>query len=269
MLMMKKLLISLIITVWTVSVLAGCADPASSSASPLPSASPSATSEPIPTTPPDTVGVPESDGDSDQVTADGWTYYLDENDAAALNYGEDPPLHRKSADGSSDEDLGLRGFHFDIIGEYIYVDSSYADLDENGNQVWYTTRMNKDGSDQRRLEYGGMSARLVPEGEEKFYFTAAGESAVFVSDYACENVTALAAALPDESELADKLGPGRDRQLDISEIAEGTISLEVTFLTTEGIQMYKGSYKMAADGTGIEKIKGTYYDYQSLESELD
>ena len=199
---------------------------------------------------------------------DGWTYYLDETDAATVNYGEDPLLHRKSEDGS-DEKLGLRGFAFAVIGEYLYLDSNYADLDENGNQTWYTTRMKLDGSDQRRMEYGSMSVRLIPEGEQKFYFTTMGECAIYAADFSCENVTPIIIALPDQSDLDNKLGANKELQLDINEIVDGWISFDVVFVTPEGIQMYKGTYKIKEDGTGVEKVKGTYYDYQSLDSPLD
>jgi hypothetical protein len=244
----------------------GCAKPASS---PDASATPSASATtPIATTPPDVVETaPAVDEDEDSFVIDGWTYYLNDEDTAVLNYGEDPPLHRKN--GTNDENLGIRGFHFDIIGDYIYVNSNYPDLDEDGNQTWYTTRMGLDGSGARRLEYTSMSERLIPEGEQKFYFTTEGESAVFVSDFSCETVTPMIVTLPDKSELDKKLSPDKDMQLDIDGISDGYITLVVTFLTPEGIQMYKGTYKMAEDGSKIEKVNGTYYDYESLESELD
>ena len=137
------------------------------------------------------------------------------------------------------------------------------------NQMWYTTRMSLDGSNRRRLEYGSMSTRLILDGAQKFYFTVAGDSAVYVSDSSCENVKFLLITLPDESDLDKELGSDRDMQLDIDEVAGGWITFAVTFLTPEGIQMYKGTYKMSEDGASTEKISGTYYDYESLESELD
>ena len=264
---MKKYLSILLAIILAAAILAGCAKPASSGgASATPSAS--AVETPVATTPPDTVETANTaDDDKDTVTVDDWTYYLDEEDAAVLDYGEDPPLHRKN--GSTDESLDIRGFAFDIIGNYVYLDSNYADLDEDGNQTWYTTRMGLDGSDKRRLEYGSMSERLIPEGEQKFYFTTAGDSAVYASDFSCENVTPLIVKLPDQNDLDKKLGSNKDMQLDIDGIENGSISIGITFLTPEGIQMYKGTYKMTEDGSKIEKVNGTYYDYQSLESELD
>ena len=248
--------------------LAACGDKPVSA----PEATPAPTPTPVPvaTTPPDETPAPDQsvDENASEVVSGDWTYYLDESSTIVADYGEDPPLHRKKADGT-DEDLGIRGFAFDIIGDYIYLDASYTYLDENGNQTWHTTRMAMDGSEQKRLEYGSMSARLIPEGGDKFYFTTARESAVFVSDFACENVTALAVTLPDQSELDKKLSSNREMQLDISEIAGDRISFGVVFVTPEGIQMYKGSYSMALDGSDIKKEEGTYYDYKSLESELD
>ena len=265
---MRRLLGILLIVIMIAAALGGCAKEASSQTSLAGSTPLSGT--PVPTTPPDIIEVSPSAGDAnpDAVTVGDWTYYLDENDAVTADYGEDPPLCRKTEDGSA-EDLGLRGFEFDIIGDYIYLDSTYPNLDESGNQTWYTTRMNLDGSDQRRLEYGSMSTRLIPEGAQKFYFTVAGDCAVYVSDFSCQNVTVLLIALPDASDLDRKLGTSRDMQLDIDEVAGGWITFAITFLTPEGIQMYKGTYKMSEDGASFEKIKGTYYDYESLESELD
>jgi hypothetical protein len=243
--------------------LAGCAKPADSAAV---SGTPLVSVAPIATTPPDVTAAP-ADEDEDAVVADGWTYYLDEEEDAVVNYGEDPRLHRKNDTG--DEDLGIRGFAFGIIGNYLYLDSNYPDLDENGNQAWYTTRMALDGSGKRRLEYSSMSARLMAGDGQQFYFTTAGECAVFVADLSCENVTALIVTLPDMDELNKKLDANRDLQLDIDAIEDGAFTLGVTFLTPDGIQMYKGTYSMTLDGSKIEKKSGTYYDYESLESELD
>lgn len=244
--------------------LSGCAKPAdSASVTGMP---PAETPAPIPTTAPDVTNAP-TDEEEGAVSAGGWTYYLDEDEIAVTDYGEDPRLHRKNDSG--DEDLGIRGFAFDIIGDYLYVDSRYPDLDDKGNQAWYTTRMGLDGSDKRRLEYASMSARLMDEDGQRFYFTTAGECAVFVADLACENVTPLIVMLPDADELNNKLDANRELQLDIDSIEGGKFKLGVTFLTPDGIQMYKGTYTMSLDGSAIEKKNGTYYDYESLESILD
>jgi|AGTN01.2.fsa_nt_gi hypothetical protein len=264
---MRRLLWVLLAITLVAAAFGGCAKEASSD---LPSASASVSSgAPIPTTAPDAEAVSASPGNGGEgsVTVDGWTYYLNEEDAATINYGEDPTLRRKTEDGGSDEDLRTRGFAFDIIGDYIYLDSNYPNLDTNGNQTWYTTRMSLDGSEQRRLEYGSMSTRLVLA--QKFYFTVAGDSAIYVSDFACEDVAVLPIALPDVSDLDKKLASDREMQLDVDSVAGGWITFIVTFVTPEGIQMYKGTYKMAEDGSGAEKVSGTYYDYESLESELD
>ncbi len=268
---MKKVLSILIIFIMAAAMLAGCADPASASAAAgtTPSLSPDGT--PVPTTPPDTVlATPEpNDGLDGALSVDGWTYYLNEEDAITAEYGEDPPLCRKNDETAEAEDMGLRGFQFDIIGSYLYLDSNYADLDENGNQTWYTTRMSLDGTGQRRLEYRSMSERLIPEGSSQFYFTVAGDSAVYISDFACENITVLMITLPDSNDLDSKLGSKKELQLDISEVEGGIITFAVTYLTPEGIQMYKGTYKISIDGTTVEKISGTYYDYQSIQNTLD
>ncbi len=265
---MRKHIYLLLALLLLSALLAACGDKPVSA----PEATPVPTPTPVPvaTTPPDEPIVSEQSGDENlsEVVAGDWTYYLDENSTIVADYGEDPPLHRKKADGT-DEDLGIRGFGFSVIGDYIYLDASYPYLDEGGNQAWHTTRMAMDGSGQRPLEYGSMSERLIPEGGDKFYFTTAHETAIFVSDFACENVTALAVTLPDQSELDKKLDSGRELQLDISEITGGRISFSVVFVTPEGIQMYKGTYSMAMDGSDIKKKDGTYYDYEALESELD
>lgn len=260
--------IFLILALLLAALLAACGDKPVSAPDATPALTP--TPEPVATTPPDATTAPDQSGDenSSEVVSGDWTYYLDENNAIVTDYGEDPPLHRKKA-GGTDEDLGVRGFGFGIIGDYIYLDASYPYLDESGNQAWHTTRIDLDGSGQKRLEYGSMSERLIPEGGDKFYFTTAHETAIFASDFSCENVTALAVTLPDQSDLDKKLSSSRELQLDISEIAGGRISFSVTFMTPEGIQMYKGSYSMALDGSDIKKKDGTYYDYESLESELD
>jgi len=265
---MRKHLYLLLTLLLLIALLAACGDKPVSA----PDATPALTPTPIPvaTTPPDVTTPPDQSGDenSSEVVSGDWTYYLDESNAIVADYGEDPPLHRKKVDGT-DEDLGARGFAFDIIGDYIYLDASYPYLDENGNQTWHTTRMALDGAGKRRLEYGSISERLIAEGGDKFYFTTAHEAVVFVSDFACENVTALTVTLPDQSEIDNKLDSDREMQMDISEIAGGRISLSVVFVTPEGIQMYKGSYSMEMDGSDIKKKDGTYYDYESLESELD
>ncbi|MGI5918345.1 MAG: hypothetical protein ACOX8N_01610 [Christensenellales bacterium] len=246
-------------------VLAGCAKPADSP-SVAGTPQPVVTPMPIPTTAPDVAATP-ADEEEGIVLADGWTYYLDEDEIAVTDYGEDPRLCRKNE--SSVEDLGIRSFAFDIIGDYIYADSRYPDLDDKGNQAWYTTRMSLDGSGKRRLEYASMSARLMAEDGQHFYFTTAGESAVFVADLACENVTPLVVNLPDADELNKELDADRELQLDIESIESGRFKLSVTFVTPDGIQMYKGTYAMSLDGSAIEKKSGTYYDYKSLESALD
>jgi hypothetical protein len=262
---MRQRMMILLAAVLIAASAGGCAK--ETSGSPSDSLSPIATGTPVPTTAPDIVEASASAStDEDAITVNGWTYYLDEEDAATVNYGEDPPLHRKNEDGS-DENMGLRGFGFDIIGEYIYLDASYSDLDENGNQTWYTTRVSLDGSSQRRLEYGSMSARVVAA--QKFYFTVAGDSAIYASDFSCENVAVLLIALPDESEFNTKLDSNREMQLDIDTVEGGWINFAITFITPEGIQMYKGNYKMSENGSGIEKISGTYYDYKSMQSDLD
>jgi hypothetical protein len=275
---MKKLLIIMLVLMLWAALLGGCASPSfySSTAS-APSASSSSiasapSSSSIPTTLPDTpVEASASPGDQDDeskfITYNGWTYYLDENDAVVADYGEDPPLHMKKTDNSSDLNLGIRGFDFDITGNYIYVDSNDPDLVANGPRTWSTTRLNLDGSGKKELEYGSMSVRLVPEGEQYFYFTTMGDSAIYISDFSCENVTTLAVNLPDKSQIDGNLSNDKALQLDINDVTNGWIDFDATFSSREGVELYSGSYKITADGKTIEKIKGTYFNYDSQENE--
>ena len=226
------------------------------------------TNSPIPTTQPDTTDMPSDlDEDAMVIVYNDWTYYLDENDYTVEAYSEDPPLHRKNADSSVDEDLGIRGFNFDIIGDYIYVDSNDVVLDENAVQTWSTTKMSLDGYNKKKLEFGSMSARLIPEGEDKFYFTTLGDCAVYISDFSCENVDAIILQLPDKSELDEKLGADILLQLDISGISDGHIDFGVTVSADDGAILYSGLYKSTVDGSVTEKIEGTYYEYSAQENE--
>ncbi len=269
----KKSIVIVFMVIVAVAVFAaGCSKDESSSdgpgtspgASVLPSRTPVATTELIETDEPDPV---EEEEDYMSVTFDGWIYYLDVNDPVVVEYSEDPPLHRKMEDESSDISLDIRGFNYDIIGDYIYIDSNDVDLEETGIQTWSTTRMNLDGTNKARLEYGNMSARLVQEKEQKFYFTTMGDLAIYVSDYSCKNVVTLNINLPDKSELDEKLGTGNVLQLTIGSIANNLIEFDVAISAENGTILYSGSYKTSTAGTSTEKISGTYYEYGSQENE--
>jgi hypothetical protein len=244
------------------AIFAGCAAPVSSAASEAPSATP------VRTTPPDETPAGNSlsaelGEDSNAITHDGWIYYLDINDPVVTDFNEDPPVRMRNTDGSEDKQLGIRGFQFDVIGDYIYVDSNDHDIDAGGAQTWSTTRLNFDGTDMMRLEYGSMSKRLVPEGEQKFYFTTMGDSAVYISDFACENVETLIVNLPDKAEIDSKLGAEKTLQLNISEVTSAAINFDATFSNADGVQVYSGEYSITKDGAAVQKIKGTYYSYSS------
>ena len=266
---MKKLLTILLIIMFCATLLLGCSSPSStpkdSSSSALPSPSITAPAASPNVTPGDEPV--DADDDSKAITNNGWVYYLDVNDPVVAEYNEDPPLHMKKADGTGDQQLGIRGFKFDIIGNYIYVDSNDPDLDASGTQTWSTTRMNLDGTGKKRLEYGSMSMRLIPEGKQNFYFTTLGDSAIFVSDFPCENVNILAINLPDKSELDKKTGAGKVLQLSINSVSEGKIDFDVTISDEDGTALYSGSYKVTEDGKTVEKTKGTYYEYGTQENE--
>ena len=265
---MRRLLNIIFIFLLCAALLVGCASPASSAASISPSASPSPSVSAEPT---DTAEASPAKDDtiSNVITHEGWTYYLDEKDPAVTEYNEDSSLHMKKANDSSDQNLEIRSFHFDIIGNYIYVDSKEPDLNTNGDRTWITIRMNLDGSDKRELEYGNMSARLIPEGEQTFYFTETGESAVYISDFPCENVTALIVNLPDKSELDTKLGNDKVLQLDINSVSGGEINFDATFSAKDGSELYNGTYSITADGKTIKKLKGAYIDTSVQENEND
>ena len=266
---MKILLSIMLIIALSISLLSGCgAAPASASETP----SQTASAQPIATTPPDVAptvdpAMAELDEDAMPETHDEWIYYLNLNDPAVLDFNEDPPLRMKKTDNTQDQELGIRGFQYDIIGDYIYVDSNDADLDANGTQTWGTTRMGLDGSGKVKLEYASMSVRFIPEGEQSFYFTTMGDSAIYASDFACENVKTLIVTLPDKSELDGKIGTNNVLQLTINKIENGTIDFDATFSTADGLAKYNGNYKMSEDGQNIEKVKGTYYSYGSQENE--
>ena len=269
----KKSIAILIVIIVTVAVFAaGCSKSESSSEEPgtspdvslTPSRTPIATTEPTETDEPDTV---EEEEDYMSVTFGGWIYYLDVNDPVVVEYSEDPPLHRKTEDENAEVSLDIRGFNYDIIGDYIYIDSNDVDFDETSIQTWSTTRMNLDGTNKKRLEYGNMSARLVQENEQKFYFTTLGDLAVYVSDYSCENVVTLNINLPDKSELDEKLGTDNVLQMTISSIANSFIEFDVSISAQNGTILYGGTYKTSTAGTSTEKISGTYYEYGSQENE--
>lgn len=269
---MRRFLVLLLAAIIFAAVFAGCASPTSSVVTNS-SAPESPSYTPVPTTPPDTTPGPDPteegmDEDMQAVTVNGMTYYLDINDPVVVDYSEDPPLHMKKEDGSNDQLMGIRGFKFDIIGNFIYVDSNDPDLDESGTQTWSTTRMNLDGSAQTRLEYGSMSARVIPEGEQKFYFTTLGDCAIYISDFACENVQALVLTLPDKSKIEGRVGADKVLHVSISEITSGIINFDVTMSSADGLLLYKGGYKIAENGQTVEKTDdGTYYTYGSNENE--
>lgn len=266
---MKKLVSIILIIALSAALLGGCGT-APVSVSDTSSSEPSST--PIPTTPPDVkptadLATAELDEDAMAVTHGEWVYYLNINDPAVLDFNEDPPLRMKKTDDTDDQDLGIRGFQYDIIGDYIYVDSNDDDLDQSGAQTWSTIRMGLDGSDKVTLEYASMSARFIPEGEQSFYFTTMGDSAIYVSDFACENVKTLTVTLPDKAQLDSKIGTKNVLQLTINKIENGTINFDATFSTSEGLAKYNGNYTITEDGQTIEKVKGTYYSYGSQENE--
>jgi len=203
------------------------------------------------------------DEDTKSVTLNGNVYYLDNSDPIAANFSEDPPLHVKKTDGNSDQELGIRGFQFDIIGNYIYVDSNDPDLNASGAQTWSTIRMNLDGSGKKVLEYGSMSARFIPQGEQTFYFTTLGDSAIYISDFSCENVTTMMVDLPDKSDLDKKLDKNKVLQLNITDVSNGLINFDAIFSSEDGTVLYDGLYTITVDGKTVEKIKGTYYYYSS------
>ncbi len=244
------------------ALFAGCAAPASSTSSETPSATP------VPTTAPDETPGANSQAaelgeDSNAITHNDWIYYLDINDPVVVDFNEDPPVRMRKTDGSEDKQVGIRGFQFDIIGDYVYVDSNDPDIDADGAQTWSTTRLNLDGTGMKRLEYGSMSKRLVPEGEQKFYFTTMGDSAVYISDLACENVETLIVNLPDKAEIDGKLDADKTLQLNINDAVNGTVNFDATFSNADGVQVYSGEYSIAKDGAAVQKIKGTYYSYSS------
>jgi hypothetical protein len=267
---MKKLLIIAITLMLLTALFAGCgSSPASSSASPSPSSSEINTPPPDTATPEVSPTPTTDDSGSDKAkTYKEWSYYLDGKDSAVVDFNEDPPLHMKKTDGGDDQALGVRGFNFDIIGDYIYIDSISPDTDDNGVRTWSTTRMKPDGSDKKKLEYGGMSARHVKEDEQKFYFTTMGDSAIYVSDYSCDNVSTLIVNLPDVKELDKKLGNDKSLHLDINDVKDGWVDFTATFSTEDGIELYNGTYRITEDGKEIKKTKGTYID-NSQESEAD
>ena len=264
---MKKLLCIIMITALSMAFMSGCgAAPATAS----PSATPS--TEPIATTPPDAAPTPEPasadlDEDAMPTTVNGRVYYLNIKDPAVTDFNEDPPLCVMNEDASENQDLGIRGFQFSIIGDYIYVDANDTDVNASGTQTWGTTRMGLDGANKVKLEYASMSVRFVPEGEQSFYFTTAGDCAIYVSDFACENVKTLPVTLPDKSELDSKIGTDNVLQLTINKIENGTINFDATFSTADGLAKYNGNYDITEDGATIKKVKGTYYSYGSQENE--
>ncbi len=249
----------------------GCAAPASSDVSGSPEATPVPTPAPtpVPTTTPEPAPSPtlpseSMDEDMQPLDHNGWIYYLDINDPVVVSYSEDPPLHMTKADGSEDVQLGIRGFHYDIIGSFLYVDSNDPDVNKNGTQMWSTTRMDLDGSNKVRLEYASMSQRLIPEGSDKFYFTTLGDCAVYVSDFACDNVQTLIITLPDKGEIERKLGKDKVMQLNLTGVADGYITFDFSVSAADGTLLYRGGYKTTMEGVITEKTdKGEYFKYSA------
>ncbi len=268
---MKKLSIIILTAVICLWALTGCAGPASSevTGTPLPTPIPTPVPTPVPTTAPEPTPQPtlvteSMDDDMQPLLYNGWIYYLDINDPVVTSYNEDPPLRMKKEDGSGEAQLGIRGFHYDIIGDYVYVDSNDPDADENGTQTWSTARLNPDGSGKVRLEYRSMSLRFIPEGSDRFYFTTLGDCAVYVSDLACENVRTLLITLPDKGEIERKLGSGKVMQLNLTGLADGGITFDVSVSAADGTLLYKGGYKTTMDGVTTEKTdKGEFYKYSA------
>lgn len=266
-----KILVVMLLNLMILILIAGCA--VSSSSASASAATPDVNSPSIPAedlAPADTASAALSKDEdiNKEKSYKEWLYYLDEKDPVVTDYNEDPPLHMKKADNSGDVNLGIRGFSFDIIGDYIYIDLRNPDLGASGERTWITARMNPDGSGKTELEYGCMSARLIPDGEQKFYFTSMGDSAIYISDFSCENVSALIVKLSDESEIDNKLGSEKTLQLDIKGVSNGLIDFEATFSNLEGLELYNGLYNITADGQTIKKVKGSYIN-RSKESEVD
>ena len=271
---MKRIMLLILALTAALVLTAGCykesetdtADTSADIVSQTPVRTPIATTAPIDTPEPDEP-VEEEEEAYMATLHDGWIYYLDTNDPVVVEYSEDPPLHRMLEDESGDESFDIRGFSFDIIGDYIYLDSNDLDLDETGIQTWGTTRMNLDGTGKKKLEYGSMSARMVVESEQKFYFTTLGDLAVYVSDYSCEKVLTLSIKLPDKEEIDEKLGTDNVLQLTITGIANKLIDFDVTVSAENGTILYSGTYKTTIVGTSTEKLSGTYYEYGAQENE--
>lgn len=259
---MKKLLAILVAGLIAVVLMAGCSAPASAKATPAPT---DTASEAISATPTDDTDAQDPE-DEMQVAGD-WQYYLQSNDPVTADTGEPPPLHRQKLDGSNDTDLGIRGDDFEIFGNYIYLDVIEQSDDETQPTFISTTRLNLDGSNAKKLEYSDME-RFVPEGGQTMYFTTGGDSVIYVSDLACEEVKTIPITLPDQKELQSKLGTDYITQIDIIEMekdATGTKDNAIQYNVTlkksdQSADLYYGIYTTTLDGKTTTKGEGNYVD---------
>jgi hypothetical protein len=259
---MKKLM-TIVLAVLTAAVLlAGCSTPASSAATPTPLASDTATVSAAPgdsAAPADTAIEDDSDGDiGKKITIGDTSYYLDLNDPSVTDNNEDPPLHMVKTDGSNDKNLNIQGFDFDIYGNYIYLDQTDPNLNEDGNTTWSTVRLNLDGTGMKKLEYGNMASRYLPDGSQTFYFTTEGDSAIYTSDLACENVQAHTITFPDKKDLDTKLGTEYVTSITGITIENNQLKYDVTLQTVAGMDLYYGTYRTSLDFATTTKDVGNY-----------
>ncbi len=251
---MKKRLAILLAALIAAALMAGCSAPANAQNTPAPSGTANGDISAMATDSTDT-----ADPEDGMTVAGEWQYYLDYNDPVSMDNGEAPPLHRQKLDGSNDTNLGVQGDGFQIIGNYIYLDSYVQDQDDN--QYNSTTRLDLDGTNAKKLEYSDMY-RFVPPGSQTMYFTAGGDSVIYVSDLACENVTTLPIALPDQNDIESKIGKQYVTIISISDISDGMITYTVDLTTPTGEDLYTGLYKTTLDGKTTTRIEGNVIDME-------
>ncbi|MHB1485563.1 MAG: hypothetical protein ACYCYI_13015 [Saccharofermentanales bacterium] len=181
-----------------------------------------------------------------------WLYYLDLNHP--IESGEEPlyDIHRIKPDGKDDFNLKISCFRFDIVGNYIYLDTdvTYGDF-----MHWLTYRYNIDGTGKKELEYGDMMR--YTDGRQ-IYFAEMWDNTIYVADAACNVLEKIKVILPDEQTLRKTLGGRYDLVwISITDREGDWLTFDYT-IGDPGGRYYDGYYRLNLKSKKIEKFSGEY-----------